>query len=102
MTCEDEAQEDFFGMTEWGKLRYTAIDAENSFSFENLFTDDAGNPTEGMSVSQVTTEFTEIEGGTRVVSRDTYSSLEELQIVVEMGASEGLTETWENLAELLS
>lgn len=101
MTCEDESQGEFFGMTEWGKLFYTAIDAENSFSFENSFTDEHGTPTEGMPVSQVTTEFSETAEGTRVISRDTYPSLEALQAVVEMGAPEGLAETWEQLAELL-
>ena len=43
-----------------------------------------------------------VPGGTRVTSRSTYVRPEDLQAVMDMGMLQGITETWDRLAEHLA
>ena len=46
--------------------------------------------------------FEAAPGGTRVTSRSTYVRPEDLQAVMDMGMLQGITETWDRLAEHLA
>jgi uncharacterized protein YndB with AHSA1/START domain len=43
----------------------------------------------------------ELEGKTKIISRAQYVSAEALKSVMEMGMEQGITETWDRLAEHL-
>lgn len=101
MTCEDKNQGEWYGQTEWGKFVYTSIAAQDSYSFTNYFVDQDGNNQEGMPVSQTVMVFTEDGDTTSVVGTDVYESPQALQLVLEMGASEGIKEAWDQLATML-
>jgi len=101
MTCDDESQGEWFGHTEWGKFVYTDIDAQNTYRFTNHFVDEHGQDQAGMPISETTMQFIEDEGATNVIGTDVYESPEALQQVLEMGATEGIKETWDHLATLL-
>ncbi len=101
MTCEDKEQGEWYGQTERGKFVYTSIDAENTYGFRNHFVDEQGADQEGMPVSNTAMVFTDEDGGTLVVATDVYDSAEELQMILEMGAAEGIEQTWDKLGQML-
>jgi len=45
--------------------------------------------------------FEDVEGGTKVISRSTYATPAALETVMEMGMLDGITQTWDRLAEYL-
>ena len=45
--------------------------------------------------------FEEVEGGTKLINRAVYTSEEALRTVMDMGMLQGVTETWDRLAEYL-
>jgi uncharacterized protein YndB with AHSA1/START domain len=54
-----------------------------------------------MPSTQITMTFVEHEGKTKLVSRAQYASAEALKTVLDMGMEQGITETWDRLAEHL-
>jgi uncharacterized protein YndB with AHSA1/START domain len=50
----------------------------------------------------ITVEFSDHEGKTKVTSRTLFASAAERDSVLDMGVIEGLTETWDRLAEYLA
>jgi uncharacterized protein YndB with AHSA1/START domain len=101
MKCEDPEQKEWYGQFSWGKSTYTRIDAENSFSYTDEFTDENGVATPGMPAMDIRVEFYEEDSATRVVSTTEFPTAEALKQTVEMGMQEGLTQTWDRLEELL-
>ncbi|MNT99555.1 hypothetical protein D3C72_2424300 [compost metagenome] len=55
-----------------------------------------------MPSTEVTLEFIDLGGKTKLVSRGEYVSPEALKSVMEMGMLQGITETWDRLEERLS
>ena len=82
----------------------TAVDAPNSFSFDDGFADGDGNPVEGMPVSKNVYAFETDEAGTGtdVTYTATYATAEQLQQVLEMGMEEGATLSINQIDALLA
>lgn len=105
MTCLDPDQGEYFEQESWGKATYLEIDEPNSFVYRDQFADAAGKPTPGMPTTIVTMSFEPVEGDpgkTRIVSTTVFESDEAYQQVIDMGVIEGLTQTWDRLAEELA
>lgn len=86
----------------WGLQTFEAISAPEHFKGTDVFADKDGNAAPGMPVAGLSTEFIEVDGGTKVVGRTTYSTAEELQAIMDMGVEQGITETWDRLEEFLA
>lgn len=102
MKCLDPEQKEWYGQTSSGKSIYSHIDAENSFTYTDEFTDEDGNVTPDMPVMEINVQFTEEDGQTRVVSTTTFATPEALEQVIATGMKEGLTQTWDRLEEMLA
>lgn len=100
--CMTGAGEDGQPMDSWGLQTFGEISAPQMFVGTDVFSDKDGNAAPGMPVAKLTTEFVEVDGGTKVVSRTVYSTAEELQAIMEMGVEQGITETWDRLKEYLA
>ncbi len=98
--CTDENQE-MYGYESWGKAIFHEIAEPERIIYTDVFSDEAGNQADGMPEQLVTITFTEHEGKTKLTSRTQFSSVEELQSVLDMGVVEGLTSTWDCLDEHL-
>jgi uncharacterized protein YndB with AHSA1/START domain len=101
MKCIDENQTDFYGFESWGKAVYGEIVEAEKIVYMDYFSDAEGNEAEGMPSTQITMTFVEHEGKTKLVSRAQYASAEALKTVLDMGMEQGITETWDRLADHL-
>lgn len=101
MKCIDENQGDFYGYESWGKAIYKEIVEPEKIVYVDYFSDAEGNEAEGMPACEITMTFVEFEGKTKLVSRTQYASAEALKKVLDMGVEQGITETWDRLAEHL-
>ncbi len=66
-----------------------------------FFSDADGNIDETMPSSEITLEFIDMDGKTRLINRTEYESAEALNKVMDMGMLQGITETWNRLEERL-
>ncbi|MCR8642863.1 SRPBCC domain-containing protein [Paenibacillus sp. N1-5-1-14] len=101
MKCMDKNQGDFFGMESWGKAVYKEIVQNEKIGYVDYFSDADCNVVEGMPSSRSTLSFQPFEGKTKLINVGTYESAEALQQVIAMGMEQGITETWDRLAEHL-
>ncbi|WP_223070436.1 SRPBCC domain-containing protein [Paenibacillus caui] len=101
MKCVDQNQGDFYGMESWGKAVYEQIVKGEKIVYIDYFSDAEGNEAEGMPATEVTLQFEEHEGKTKVLSRSKFESAEALKTVLDMGMEQGISETWDRLAEHL-
>lgn len=101
MKCEDKNQGDFYGMESWGKSVYREIIVPEKIVAVDYFSDAEGNEAPNMPATIVTLEFFETENGTKVINRGEYASAEDVQKVMDMGMLQGVTETWDRLAQHL-
>jgi uncharacterized protein YndB with AHSA1/START domain len=101
MKCIDENQGDFYGMESWGKAVYQEIVAGEKIVYTDYFSDAEGNENAELPPSEITLLFEEVEGKTKLVNRALFPSVEALETVLKMGMQQGITETWDRLAELL-
>ncbi|MGD8191257.1 SRPBCC domain-containing protein [Brevibacillus ginsengisoli] len=101
MKCTDEKQGEFFGFESWGKAIYSEIVDAEKIVYVDYFSDAEGSVNEELPSSTITLTFTEHEGHTKLVSRTLFPSEEALQTVLKMGIEQGITETWDRLAEHL-
>lgn len=86
---------------ECGKAVYLEIVEAEKIVYIDYFSDAEGNEAENMPSSKNTITFVEHEGKTKLVSRTQYASAEALKAVLDMGMEQGITETWDRLAEHL-
>lgn len=100
MKCTDENQE-YYGMESWGKAVYQEIEEPNRIVLIDSFSDADGNISEEMPSTKMTLLFLEEDGRTKLISRSEYASEEAIQAVIDMGALQGVSETWDKLAGLL-
>jgi uncharacterized protein YndB with AHSA1/START domain len=100
MKCTDENQE-YYAHEAWGKAVYHEIVEPERIVYVNSFSDAEGNIVEGMPESLVTLTFVEHEGKTKLINHAQFASAEALKTVMDMGHIQGMTETWDNLAEHL-
>ena len=89
------------GEESWGKAVYREIVEPHRIVYLDTFSDAEGNTVEGMPAVLITFEFAEHDGKTKITSRGEFASVEELESVLAMGVVQGLTETWDRLAEYL-
>ncbi|WP_237690938.1 SRPBCC domain-containing protein [Paenibacillus caui] len=101
MKCIDKSQGDFYGYESWGKAVYREIVPEEKIVYTDYFSDAEGNESDGLPPSEITLLFEEYEGKTKVVSHAQFGSAEALKSVIDMGMEQGITETWDRLAEHL-
>lgn len=90
------------GEESWGKAIYQEIVAPERLVYQDNFTDADGNPLEGMPETQVTVEFTEEAGKTKLTSRTLFATPADRDAVLGMGVVEGIQETWDRLDSYLS
>jgi uncharacterized protein YndB with AHSA1/START domain len=101
MKCVDKNQGDFYGMESWGKGVYSEIVEPERIVYTDYFSDAEGNVNESLPSTEVTLEFVDLGGSTKLINRAVYGSAEALQTVLDMGMLQGITETWNRLAEWL-
>ncbi len=102
MKCVDKNQGDFYGMESWGKAVYKEIVEPEKIIYTDYFSDAEGNTNDTMPSTEVTMEFIDLGGKTKLVSRGEYVSAEALKTVMDMGMLEGITQTWDRLEESLN
>jgi uncharacterized protein YndB with AHSA1/START domain len=101
MKCVDKNQGDFYGMESWGKGVYSEIVEPERIIYTDYFSDAEGKVNESLPSTDVTLEFVDLGGRTKLINRAVYGSAEALQTVLDMGMLQGITETWNRLAERL-
>ena len=102
MKCVDRNQGQFYGMESWGKGIYKEVSEPESIRYTDYFSDAEGTINEEMPSTEVTLEFVDVDGKTKLINRGEYVSAEALQSVMEMGMLQGITETWNRLEEHLN
>ncbi len=101
MKCLDENQGDFYGMESWGKGVYHEIVDAEKIVYTDYFSDAEGNVSDLGAPGEVTLNFVDEGGATRLVNRVVYPSAEALKAVLDMGMEQGFAETLDRLAEFL-
>jgi uncharacterized protein YndB with AHSA1/START domain len=101
MKCIDQNQGEFFGMESWGKAVYKDIIEPEKIIYVDYFSDEEGNVDENLPSTNVTLEFIDMNGQTKLVNRSEYVSAEGLKKVMDMGMLQGITETWDRLEKRL-
>ncbi|MES2876344.1 MAG: SRPBCC domain-containing protein [Patescibacteria group bacterium] len=99
MRCVDQAQAEWFGQTSWGIMQFTAVDEPNGFSYDDYFSNEAGEIDDKLPSTATEMIFEAVEGGTRVRGTTTCQTREGYDQLVNMGMIEGLSETWDRLEE---
>lgn len=102
MTCKDKNQGDFYGQESWGKGVYHEIIVPEKIVYTDTFSDKEGNSVAGMPEIQITMNFVEQDGKTKVIMRSEFESAETLQQLMEMGMVEGSVSQYERLDDLLN
>ncbi|MFB5663480.1 SRPBCC domain-containing protein [Alteribacillus sp. HJP-4] len=101
MRCIDKDQGEYYGQESCGKAVFHEITAPEKIVYTDYFSDADGNAVEGMPEMVVTVEFEEQGGKTNLISKCEFSSIENLQKVVEMGAKEGFNSQLNKLDDFL-
>lgn len=99
MKCMEQGE--YYGMESWGKAIYKDIVEPEMIHYTDYFSDVDGNIDESLPACDVTVEFIDLDGTTKLVNRSEYVSAEELQKVLDMGMLHGITETWDRLEKHL-
>jgi uncharacterized protein YndB with AHSA1/START domain len=82
----------------------TAVDAPHRFEFDDGFAGEDGEPDDsmGLGVTHAVVTLEEYDGGTRMTSRSTFESVEQLEKMIEMGMLEGMTLAMGQIDDVLS
>ena len=102
MKCMDRNQGDFYGMESWGLGIYDEIVAPERLVYTDYFSDAGGAINTEMPTTQAVLTFEDLGDSTRVISRSVYGTEEALKTVMDMGMLQGITQTWDRLAEHLT
>lgn len=89
MKCVDENQGEWFGQTSWGMMVLETVDAPNSFTYKDYFSDADGALNQEMPSLTITNEFVEENGRGKLVSRSVADSAEQIEELIKMGMLEG-------------
>ncbi|MEK7015960.1 SRPBCC domain-containing protein [Bacillus sp. FSL R9-9410] len=101
MKCVNQNLEQFFGMESWGKAVYKEIIESEKIVYTDYFSDAEGNVNDSMPSTEMTLEFIDLGGKTKLINRAEYVNKEALKSVMDMGMLQGITETWDRLNERL-
>jgi len=85
-----------------GMVIYEKISRPEKIVYKDHFLDEEGKISKEFPSSLITLEFTEENGKTTVVNRWEYPTEKDLDLMLQMGAIEGLTEIWDRLHNYLS
>ncbi|PZU39351.1 MAG: ATPase [Microbacterium sp.] len=85
-----------------GAWEFLAIEEPHRFEVLDSFTDEHGDPVEGMPSMRTTYDFTTTDAGTRLTNVTYFTSGEALEQVVAMGAVEGSTMAMNQLDRVLA
>lgn len=85
-----------------GKAFYLEIVAPERIVYRDTFVDTAGNPLEDMPELMNTVIFEEVDGKTKLISQTEFASAADLKAVLDMGMTEGFTETLDRLEAYLA
>lgn len=88
--------------THWGKVDYTSIDEEETFTAYDGFCDEDGKLNQEMPRNRWNTVFSDRGDTTLVYIILSFDSLEDLEAIIKMGFKEGFTAGLENLDEYFS
>lgn len=102
MKCVDKNQGEWFGQSSWGVMVIDTVDAPNSFTYTDYFSDEAGTLNKEMPALKVTNEFVEENGKTTLISRSVADNAEQIEELLKMGMVEGFTSQLLKLDELLA
>jgi uncharacterized protein YndB with AHSA1/START domain len=91
MKCTDENQGEWFGKSSWGAMVIENVDAPNSFSYKDYFSDENGMLNQDLPTITVTNEFVEENGKTKLISRSVADSAEQIEQLIKMGMLEGFS-----------
>ena len=84
------------------RLDYRSIVPNKSFTAIDAFFDEEGNKTADFPNMHWKNEFSKPDTGTKVSIEITFSSVADLEKIIEMGFKEGLTAVHSNLDKLLA
>jgi uncharacterized protein YndB with AHSA1/START domain len=101
MKCVDESQE-YFGHESWGRSVFNEIIEPERIVYTDVFSDAEGNVKENMPEARVTLDFIEHDGKTKLISRTQYATDEAIKAVLDMGVLQGVSQTWNQLADFLA
>ncbi|MDB5177109.1 MAG: activator of Hsp90 ATPase 1 family protein [Candidatus Saccharibacteria bacterium] len=102
MKCVDENQPEWFGKSSWGMMLIETVDAPNSFSYTDYFTDESGTLNQEMPSLKITNTFTEQKGVTKLTSISHADSAEQIEQLIQMGMVDGFTSQLIKLDSLLA
>ena len=89
------------GTEYWGWTEYTKIDPIDSYDTKDAFSDSEGHINKDLPQAKWHVQFSDKGEHALVETIVTYSSLSELEKVIQMGMKDGMTLTLEKLDELL-
>lgn len=101
MKCVDENQGEWFGQTSWGLMDIQTINAQDSFTYIDYFSDENGGINAELPALTVTNEFVEEDGKTRIISTSFADSAEQIEQLIKMGMVEGFSSQLTRLDVLL-
>lgn len=102
MKCVDENQGEWFGQSSWGMMVIEAVDAPNSFTYKDYFSDESGTMNQDMPTLTVTNNFVEENGRTKLTSTSVADSAEQIEELIKMGMVEGFTSQLKKLDAMLA
>lgn len=85
-----------------GWWRFESVDPPTSLEFTDGFANEDGTPNPAMPEMKIEVRLTEQGGGTRMETRSTFKSREEMDKLVEMGMVEGIREAAGQMDALLA
>jgi len=85
-----------------GLAIYKEINRPEKIDYNDHFLDETGEISKELPSSIISLEFSEENGKTTIVNRWEYPTEKDLDLMLEMGAVEGLTEIWDRLEKHLA
>lgn len=102
MKCVDENQGEWFGKSSWGLMDIKSVEAPNSFTYVDYFSDEDGTLNKDMPALTVTCEFVEEDGKTKLVITSLADNAEQIEELVKMGMLEGFDSQMNKLDEIFA
>ena len=89
------------GEKNWSYVKYLTIDAKNNFTTENNFCDENGKRIDDLPSMHWLNEFIEDDKQMKIRVTISFSTQEELNIIIDMGFEQGFSMGLNNLEDLL-
>ena len=102
MKCVDKNQGEWYGQESWGLVEMEEINAPDSFTGKDYFSDAEANKNSDMPGQTMSVELVEEDGKTRIISRSITETAEQLEGLIKMGMVEGFSSQLNKLNQLLA